>query len=275
MELDSRLVCRYSENMFSRFQKAAPLIKDEYYRVMPSFSLIASETDFGAKKKCLSCGTTRIRAGRRYCSKECRQQIAWVLSLSNGLLRAFNARYAAFSFDKRFVVLDVLPVWSKQISRFLSRRTSGKKPAEDLKRLILQSGDEWYRLVNNRTSRSFASLYILQKNHNKAIALDSIKPDERKRPRLSKQERESMKLLKLKLEELFAAGHAARIKSAYKRLAKVHHPDVGGDAEKFKKLHEAHQQMLSWAEDPHFTSRKALADCWSYDRATNRWSPPI
>jgi hypothetical protein len=242
---------------------------------MPTLGLIPTETPFGARKKCLSCGTPRIGARKRYCSMECRQQMAWVLSLSNGLLRAFNARYAAFSFDNSFVVLDVLPVWSRQISRFLSRRTSGKKPAEDLKRLILYSGDEWYRLVNNRASRSYASMYLLNRNHNKTIPPESIKPDERKRPRLSKRERDSMRLLKLKLEELFSAGHVNKIKQAYKQLAKVHHPDAGGDAEEFKKLNDAHRQMLLWAEDPHFTSRKALADCWSYDGATNRWSPPI
>lgn len=258
-----------------RLCKADAGINERYDLAMSNLSLIPAQADLGAKKKCRSCGTTRIGAGRRYCSRECRQQMAWVLSLSNGLLRAFNARYAAFCFDKSFVVLDVLPVWSSRISRFLSRRRSGKKPAEDLKRLILQSGDEWYRLVNNRTSRSVAALCILRKNHNQAVAPGSIKPDERKRPRLSRHERESMKLLKLKLEELFSAGHAARIKTAYKKLAKIHHPDVGGDAEEFKKLHEAHQQMLLWAEDPHFTSRKALTDCWSYDGATNRWSPPI
>jgi len=55
----------------------------------------------------------------------------------------------------------------------------------------------------------------------------------------------------------------------------VYHPDLGGDAEKFKKLNAAHQQMLLWAENPHFTLRKALLDCWSYDGATNRWSPPL
>ena len=275
MGLDSSLVTQYSESNVFALQEADQANHERCDLTMPNLSLIAAQTDFGPEKKCLSCGTTRMGAGRRYCSKECRQQMAWVLSLSNGLLRAFNARYAAFSFDKRFVVLDVLPVWSGQISRFLCRRTYGKKPAEDLKRLILRSGDEWYRLVNNRASRSYASLCLLQKNHNMAIAPASIKPDERKRPRLSRQERESMKLLELKLEELFAAGHAARIKTAYKKLAKVHHPDVGGDAEEFKKLNEAHQQMLLWAEDPHFTRRKALADCWSYDGATNRWSPPI
>jgi hypothetical protein len=242
---------------------------------MSQRSLIPPEADFGKQKKCLSCGTVHIGTGRRYCCKECREQMFWVLSLSKGLLRAFNARYAAFSFDRDFVLLDVLPVWSQEISRFLSRRTNGKKPADDLKRLVLQSGKDWYHLVNNRTSRSYASLFLLKKNHNMAIGPDSIKPDERKRPRLSKVERESMKLLELKLEELFSDGHANRIKRAYKKMAKIHHPDVGGDAEKFKKLNAAHQQMLLWAENPHFTSRKALMDCWSYDGSTNRWSPPL
>ena len=29
------------------------------------------------------------------------------------------------------------------------------------------------------------------------------------------------------------------------------------------------------AENPQFTSRKALVDCWSYDGYTNRWAPPL
>jgi len=199
----------------------------------------------------------------------------WVLSLSKGLLVAFNARYAAFSFDQDFVVLDVLPVWSQEISRFLYKRPGGKKPAEDLKHLILESGSEWYRLVHNRTSRSYASLVLLKKNNKKDLNPKSIRPDNKLKPRLSRYERECLKLLELQIEELFSEGHAARIRSAYKRLAKVYHPDMGGDAEKFKKLNAAHQQMLLWAEKPHFTLRKALLDCWSYEGATNKWSPPL
>ena len=182
----------------------------------------------------------------------------WVLSLSKGLLIAFNARYAAFSFDENFVVLDILPVWSQDISRFLYRRPGGKKPAEDLKNLILQSGTDWYRLVHNRTSRSYASLVLLKKNHKKDLNPKSIRPDKKLKPRLSRFERECLKLLELQMEELFSESHVAKIRSAYKRLAKVYHPDMGGDAEKFKKLNAAHQQMLLWAEDPHFTLRKAL-----------------
>jgi hypothetical protein len=226
-------------------------------------------------KKCLSCGAALMKARRRYCSKECRQQIHWVLSLSKGLLKVFNARYAAFSFNSTYVVLDVLPVWAKEISRFLYKRTDGKKPAEDLKSLILQSGAEWYHIISRRNSRSYASLLLLRKNNCVLIAPESIKPNKNVKPRLSKRERESIKFLELKMEELLSVGHVARIRSVYKKLAKIYHPDVGGDAEKFKKLNEAHQQMLQWAERPQFTSKKALMDCWSYDGLTNRWTPPL
>ena len=92
--------------------------------------------------RCLSCGTDQIKRGRRYCSKECRRQINWVLSLSKGLLKSFNARYAAFSFTDDHVILDVLPVWSKGISRFALERANNIKPAEGLKNLILESGRE-------------------------------------------------------------------------------------------------------------------------------------
>jgi hypothetical protein len=228
-----------------------------------------------AKKKCLACGTNNMKAGRRYCSKDCRQQILWVLSLSKGLLKVFNARYAAFSFNKDHIILDVLPVWAKEISRFTCKRRGGIKPAEDLKRLILQSGSEWYRIVDNNNSKSYASLCLLNEKHYERLAPEAIKPDNRLRPRFSKCERESMKLLQLKMEELISDGNVTKIKASYKKLAKIYHPDVGGDAEKFKRLNEAHQQMLIWAENPQYTSRKALVDCWSYDAYTNRWSPPL
>ena len=236
--------------------------------------LITSKVTRG-KKHCLACGSSSMKSGRRYCSPECRDQMLWVLSLSKGLLIAFNARYAAFSFDQDFVVLDVLPIWSQDISRFLYRRRGGKKPAEDLKHLVLQSGGEWYHLVHNRTSRSLASLVLLKKNHKKELNPKSIRPDKKLKPRLSRFERECLKLLELPTEDLFLESNVAKIRSAYKRLAKVYHPDLGGDTEKFKKLNASHQQMLRWAENPHFTLRKALLDCWSYDGATNKWSPPL
>lgn len=227
------------------------------------------------KKRCRSCGTDKISPRRRYCSDECRRQILWVLSLSKGLLSICSARYAAFSFNENYVILDILPSWSKEIARFMHKRSPGKKPADDLKDLILQSGEEWYRIIDNNNSKSYASLCLLKEKYSKIISPESIKPASRLRPRFSKLERESIKLLQLEIKELISEGQISKIKSSYKKLAKIHHPDMGGDVEKFKKLNEAHQQMLSWAENPQFTSRKALIDCWSFDAYSNRWAPPL
>jgi hypothetical protein len=227
------------------------------------------------ERRCLACGTYSIAPRRRYCSPECRKHLNWVLSLSKGLLRVFNARYAAFSFSDSYIILDVLPIWSRNISRFSQKRTSGKTPAEDLKNLVLEAGVDWYNIIENRNSKSYASLSLLQKNNNKTLDSDAIKPDPRIRPRLSSHERDCMKFLQLQLDALRPEENVSKIKTSYKKLAKIYHPDVGGDEEKFKKLSDAHEQMLLWAEQPQFTARKALVDCWSYDGSTSRWSPPL
>ena len=202
-------------------------------------------------------------------------QMLWVLSLSKGLLKICNARYAAFSFNQDLVILDILPTWSKSISRFAYKRTKGKKPAEDLKNLVLESGEEWYHIIDDNHSKSYASLCLINKNNNKRIPPESIKPNNRLRPRFTKDEKKSIKLLQLELDQLINNEQVRIIKSAYKKMAKIYHPDMGGDAEKFKKLNDAHQQMLLWAENPQYTSRKALCDCWSYDASTNKWTPPL
>lgn len=245
------------------------------FKTQISRNTIVQQSKPTKTRKCLACGTDRIKPGRRYCSKECRQQINWVLSLSKGLLRTFNARYAAFSFTQEHVILDVLPVWSKKISRFICRRTPKNKPAEDLKNLILQSGEEWHHLVDNKTSKSFASLCLLERNHNKNIDPDSIKPLNIARLKLSKIQKNCLKILQLDRKDLSPDGHIAKIRSAYKRMAKLYHPDMGGDEERFKQLNEAHKQMLLWAENPQYSSRKALQDSWSYNGANNRWTPPL
>ena len=230
--------------------------------------------NYKIRNRCISCGTYDIRPRRRYCTPQCRTQMLWVLSLSKGLLKAFNTQYATFFFNESHVVLDILPFWSDKVSRFSYKRKRWRKPAEDLKELILSSGEEWYRLVNN-TSKSHASHILLSKNHTEEVLPQQLKPDKSLRPRLTPQERKSIRLLKLKAEELLSDGHIHKIKAAYKKLAKLYHPDVGGDEELFKKINEAHEQLLMWARNPQYTSRRALKDLWSYDGRTNRWTPPL
>jgi hypothetical protein len=227
------------------------------------------------KNACRACGKVDIGARRRYCSNECLSYTQWVLSLSKGLLRALNTRYAAFSFTSDQVILDVFPIWSKHISRFSRTRTRGNKPAEDLKQMVLEFGRQWHEMVDNNRSMSYASLHLVNRNHQKSIALERIKPDRKSSPRLSKQETGSLNVLQLKRNDLANDGSKATIRAAYKKMAKVHHPDAGGNEDQFKKLSNAHEQMLLWAENPQYTSRKALQDCWSYDGFNSRWSPPL
>ncbi len=238
-------------------------------------TLVFTPGRYGRTRRCLSCGTTEMNGGRRYCSAGCREQILWVLSLAKGLLRVFNARYAAFTFDQNRVFLDILPLRSREISRFTCRRRNGRKPAEDLKDLILQSGEEWHEMVSHHNSKGYASLFLLQKNHDHTVPPDALMPDHRVSPRFSRTEKESMKALRIGVNELLSKSSTEKIRSAYKRMAKVHHPDKGGRAEDFRRLTEAHDQMLFWAENPRFTARKALSGCWSYDGYTNRWVPPL
>jgi hypothetical protein len=199
----------------------------------------------------------------------------WVLGLSKGLLRTFNARYAAFFFDPDQVVLDVLPIWSKTISRFICERRLGGRPAEDLKNLILQSGREWYELLEKRHSKGYASLFLLQKNHVDHVDPETIKPENKVWLRLSKNEKGYMRILELDEAVLSTQCNRVQIRTAYRRMAKNCHPDLGGDEEKFKLLNEAHQKMLLWVQHPKYTSKRALKDCWSYDGYTNRWTPPL
>lgn len=242
---------------------------------MQKLDLIKKKNPELKTRKCLACGRPGLNARRRYCSIDCRKQIMWVLSLSKGLLNIFSARYASFTFNKEHVILDILPAWSDEISRFKHKRTRGKKPAYDLKKLILDSGTEWYAIIDNNNSRSYASLSLLRKNCIRNIPSKSIKPDNLIKPRFTKTEKESIKCLKLKFEELMTGEKTHKIKSAYKKLARIHHPDAGGSAEEFRKVKEAHEQMLTWAQNPQFTSRKALIDCWSYDSSTRKWVPPL
>lgn len=242
---------------------------------MSDKNLIPIISKTSKRGNCLSCGEVCANLRRRYCSGECRKQMLWVLSLSKGLLSIFNTKYASFSFNNSQVILDILPVWSKDISRFMGKRMPGNKPADDLKNLILQSGSDWHDLIHNKNSRSYASLFLLNKASDKKLSTYSLRPNSKLRPKFSRAQKESIRLLDLEIDDLILGGHKSRIKSAYKKLAKVHHPDVGGDPEKFKKLNDAHQQMLLWAENPQFTSKKALIDCWSFDSSTNKWTPPL
>jgi len=226
-------------------------------------------------RRCLACGTEDIKPGRRYCSRQCRQKLMWVLSLSKGLLQTLNTRYATFSFTEHCVALDVMPTWSNGISRFVYERKSGYPPANALKELVLEAGKEWYEKRSRRISRSFASQSILQEKVEQSINPNSIMPNTNRIPRLSADQKKALRHLNINMDNLVFGDYVREIRKAYRGMAKVYHPDKGGDGERFKEINRAHELMIQWTRDPKFQSNSALPGCWSYNGYRNRWSPPL
>ena len=84
----------------------------------------------------------------------------------------------------------------------------------------------------------------------------------------------SLTFLKLKKSELNSPGLQKKIKSAFRKQAMQHHPDLGGDATNFRRLHEAYEQMIRWAENPVYVRRRGFPDKWFYNGGTNLWVQP-
>ena len=235
---------------------------------------ISSSFPKSQTRRCFACGTNDVKPGRRYCSKECRQKLIWTLSLSKGLLQTLNARYAVFSFTEQFVALDVMPTWSNKISRFISRRKSGYSPAHTLKELTLEAGKEWYKKRSRQISYSVASQSILEENVECNINPESMKPNAQRIPKLSADQKKGLKHLNIHIKTLMFGDYVREIKKAYRAMAKVYHPDKGGDNDRFKEINRANELMQQWIEDPKFQLNNKLPGCWSYNGYTNKWSPP-
>lgn len=221
--------------------------------------------------RCLSCGTTEKMGQKRYCSVGCRQKLRQKLNMHTGLLKALSTRYAAFHFTSRALFLDVLTHGSNTRFRFIGKRYAGKKPAEDFQQLADRLGTIWWD-EKNRTNRWYlANRHLLSKARKAHHAGDSVKPRVFKK---STCVQDAFRLLELPASEMTSPRLKQKIKTAYRRQAKKHHPDSGGDAMLFRKIHTAYQEATCWAENPTFTRRRGFPDRWFYDGRTNRWVQP-
>ena len=223
------------------------------------------------KNRCLSCGTSENMDRRRYCSVECRQQLRYHLNLRTGLLRALNTRYATFYFTQAIIILDVLPYGSAELFSYILPRTPGRKPVDDFCNLSNILGNAWWAERNRTNKRYLATRFLLEKAKNKTVDPLSIKPVEVREPVKLKK---SLMFLKLNKSDLNSPGLHRKIKSAYRKQAMRHHPDLGGDAAVFRKLHDAYEQIIKWSEHPVFIRRRGFPDKWFYDGGTVRWVQP-
>ena len=222
-------------------------------------------------KRCLSCGTAENLGRRRYCSMDCRQKLRYALDLRTGLLKALNTRYATFYFTKEIIMMDVLPYGSKEIFSFIYPRSNGKKPVEDYCRLSDLLGNEWWA-EKKRTHKHYrATQHIFNQAVRNGFATGSVIPIEDKIPTIKGA---ALTHLKLGKSDLDSPELEQKIKSAYRFQAKKHHPDLGGDTDTFRKIHQAYKDLMGWAESPLFLKRRGFRDKWFYDGNTNRWMQP-
>ena len=221
---------------------------------------------------CLSCGTTINMVKKKYCSVKCRQQLRRNLNMHTGLLKTLNTQYATFSFTSRILVLDILTYGSNTRFRFDGPRFAGKKPAEDFRQLADRLGNTWWA-EKKRTDRWYlASKHLLSQAGKTHHAADALKPMLIKKPTHIQN---PIRFLEMPAFAITSPKLKQKIKTAYRKQAKKHHPDNGGDAVFFRKIHDAYQEMARWADHPTFIQRRGFLDKWFYDGQTNRWIQPV
>lgn len=167
--------------------------------------------------------------------------------------------------------MDMLPFSGKEIYSFIFPRSSNNKPADDFSKMADILGNAWWA-ERKRTNRKYlASRHVLEKANLKNEQADSVKPLEIKIPAVKGK---SLINLKIGRSELNTPQLQKLIKSAYRTQAKKHHPDLGGDTAAFRKIHQAYEELISWAESPTFVERRGFPDKWFYDGNKNRWVQP-
>jgi hypothetical protein len=224
-------------------------------------------------KKCLSCGSTENRGIRKYCSVACRKKLRHQLNIRTGLLKALNTRYATFYFTEELLVMDVLPLGSGKIYSFLFTRSRDRKPAEDFSELCNILGNAWWGEMKRTNREYLASRHVLNQAAPQDSSAESIQPEVVKIP-VVKGSGKSLVYLKLDKEALHTKKLKQVIKSAYRRQARIVHPDKGGDEDTFRKIYQAYEALMAWAEEPSFLERSGFPDKWFYDGSKNRWVQP-
>jgi hypothetical protein len=225
-----------------------------------------------APRFCLSCGKTDNMRNRRYCSVRCRQHLRQKLTTRTGLLEAINARHATFYFTDEVIVMDVIVRDTRQVFRYSALRTKGSRPADDFGKMANRLGEAWWA-EERRTKRKYMASRKLLEMAEKQDASEGLV-----RPRLIKVASvrpDSLLHLGISRAQLGAPDLHKLIKSAYRQQVKIHHPDAGGDAIVFRRIHDAYKDLLRWADYPTFLRRRGFPDKWYYDGASQKWAQPV
>ena len=192
--------------------------------------------------------------------------------MRSGLLQALNTRYATFYFSDTNIILDIVPHGIKEIFRYESKRKAGSNPAADFSIMTNNLGEAWWA-ESRRTNKNYlASQHVLKLATRHAISDGSQRP---RLIRIPTIKTESLNCLEINKADLQSHELSKIIKNAYRRHVKIHHPDLGGQAETFRKIHDAYKELLHWADNPVFVRRRGFPDKWYYNGENEKWVQPV
>ncbi|HMB30948.1 MAG TPA: hypothetical protein VKN82_03905 [Desulfohalobiaceae bacterium] len=224
-------------------------------------------------RKCLTCGRLLENHRRRYCSQRCKEEFILKLKWYNNILRALKTKYATFYYNESYLILNILPNNKPHVFTYFYQRLPGRKPAQDMHKMVFELGDLWWGQRYKTKSDRNASEYILDQGHQYLVPYENIIPLQIK---YISQVKKQMTFLKLDQNVLTNASHPQEtIKSAYKKAAFTHHPDLGGSNENFRKIHQAYLDLMEWIKNPSYSTRRGLPGQWCYIALHSRWLSPL
>lgn len=226
----------------------------------------------GNGRRCLACGAELPPRHRRYCAMSCQQYLLASLNRRTGLLQALSTRYATFYFTEFVIVMDMLIYGVEQIHSYMLPRSPGKKPVDDFCVLSNILGTLWWNEKNRTKKRYLASKQVLEHANKTKAPLTTVMPSALTIPSVKSS---SLIRLELNTEDLVPAKLELTLKSAYRRMAKKHHPDLGGSRETFLKIQDAYETLAQWAKHPTFIRQRGFPDKWFYQGASNHWIKPL
>jgi hypothetical protein len=199
------------------------------------------------------------------------------LEVAKGLLEALNADYAAVRFTDDLLNLDVLIHASSNVSRFTVQRNPGEDPAATLYRLVDDVSAMWHAKRDQGGSRQAASEAVLMASKSCDVGPESIIPVElRCGPAMTREQKRALHDLKVSREELETGGKLC-LDSAFRQMARLCHPDIGGSQEKMLQANAAFDALKVWLDEGMSSSRRgkpARDRVWCFVGKTARWIPP-
>jgi hypothetical protein len=132
-------------------------------------------------------------------------------------------------------------------------------------------GETWWAEQQRTKKRYYATLHVLSQAARNRVPPQAVKPRIIHTPDVKQT---SLVYLNLDKSNLDSPELRKMIRDAYRRQAKMHHPDLGGDSVIFRMIHQAYEDLLHWAENPSFIRHRGFPDKWFYEGDKEHWTQP-